>query len=73
MQDGRSCSTVADTGSGISAEQLPHIFEPGFSTRVRQSRAGPRGVPQDRRTAWRNDRGQNRPGVRGEVHPDLLR
>jgi len=25
---------VADTGSGISAAQLPHIFEPGFSTRV---------------------------------------
>ncbi len=34
-QDGRTAVlTVTDTGPGISAEHLPHIFEPGFSTRA---------------------------------------
>jgi two-component system, sensor histidine kinase FlrB len=36
VQDGgRSIAiTVADTGPGISSEHLPHLFEPGFSTRA---------------------------------------
>ena len=31
---------IADTGSGISAENLPHIFEPFFSTKIGESGVG---------------------------------
>jgi signal transduction histidine kinase len=32
--------TVADNGPGISAEILPHIFEPRFTTKRSRSRTG---------------------------------
>jgi signal transduction histidine kinase len=31
--DGRVCITVCDTGPGIAADDLPHVFEPYFTTR----------------------------------------
>lgn len=31
--------TIRDTGRGIPAEQLPHVFEPGFSTKVDRGRS----------------------------------
>jgi signal transduction histidine kinase len=31
--DGRVCITVCDTGQGIAADDLPHVFEPYFTTR----------------------------------------
>src|SRR5690606_30170394 len=33
--DGEACFTVADTGPGIDAEELPHLFRPFWMSRAR--------------------------------------
>jgi len=38
--DGRARLEVADTGGGIAADVLPHLFEPFFTTRAQQEGTG---------------------------------
>ena len=40
------CITVTDTGCGIPAEHLPHIFEDGFTTRSDKQRGLGLGITQ---------------------------
>jgi two-component system NtrC family sensor kinase len=40
LDDRHAGVTVSDSGSGISAEDLPHIFEPSFTTRASQGGTG---------------------------------
>ncbi len=62
---------VADTGPGITPDNMKNIFEPGFSTRAGSPGLWTRRVPQDRGTAWRKDRSRqcSRPGR--NLHPHL--